>query len=107
MGPHGSQIRRWSDRQCGRVSMPTKSEKIAAGKKRHGFTSVNKPRRGGPKKFEVLAVEGDSVKYITFGDPKMEIRKDNPAARKSFRARHKCDTAKSKLTARYWSCKNW
>ena len=56
----------------------TKSEKIAAGKKRHGFTAVNKPRRGGPKKFEVLAVEGDNVKYITFGDPNMEIRKDNP-----------------------------
>tara|TARA_R110002124_G_scaffold268686_1_gene436432 strand:- start:413 stop:679 length:267 start_codon:yes stop_codon:yes gene_type:complete len=85
----------------------TKSEKIAAGKKRHGFTSVNKPRRGGSKKFEVLAVEGDSVKYIAFGDKDMEIRKDNPAARKSFRARHKCDTANSKLTARYWSCKNW
>jgi hypothetical protein len=85
----------------------TKAEKIAAAKKRHGFTSVNKPRRGGPKKFEVLAVEGDSVKYITFGDPNMEIRKDNPAARKSFRARHKCDTATSKLTARYWSCKKW
>jgi len=85
----------------------TKSEKIASAKKRHGFTSVNKPRRGGAKKFEVIAVEGDSVKYITFGDPQMEIRKDNPAARKSFRARHKCSTAKSKLTARYWSCKNW
>ena len=28
------------------------------------------------------------------------------AARKSFKARHKCNTAKSKLTARYWSCKN-
>tara|TARA_R110000822_G_scaffold55293_1_gene140676 strand:+ start:1115 stop:1381 length:267 start_codon:yes stop_codon:yes gene_type:complete len=85
----------------------TKSEKIAAGKKRHGFSAVNKPRRGGSKKFEVLAVEGDSVKYIAFGDPNMEIRKDNPAARKSFRARHKCDTATSKLTARYWSCKKW
>jgi hypothetical protein len=42
-----------------------------------------------------------------FGDPNMEIRKDNPAARKSFRARHKCDTAKDKTTARYWSCKMW
>ena len=87
----------------------TKSEKIASGKKRHGFTEVNKPRRGGPKKFEVLAVEGDNVKYITFGDPDMKIRKSNAEARKSFRARHKCDTeaAKSKLTARHWSCRNW
>jgi len=42
-----------------------------------------------------------------FGDPNMEIRKDNPEARKSFRARHKCDTAKDKTTARYWSCRMW
>lgn len=87
--------------------MASKAEKIAAGKKRHGFKAVNKPRRGGPKKFEVLAVEGDNVKYVTFGDPNMEIRKDNAAARKSFRARHKCDQKKSKLTAGYWSCRKW
>jgi hypothetical protein len=87
--------------------MASKAEKIAAGKKRHGFKAVNKPRRGGPKKFEVLAVEGDNVKYVTFGDPNMEIRKDNAAARKSFRARHKCDEKKSKLTAGYWSCRKW
>ena len=37
----------------------------------------------------------------------MEIRKDNAAARKSFRARHKCDTASDKTSARYWSCKMW
>jgi len=42
-----------------------------------------------------------------FGDPNMEIRKDNPEARKSFRARHKCDTATDKTTPRYWSCKMW
>ena len=36
----------------------------------------------------------------------MVIKKDNPGARKSFRARHKCSQAKSKLTARYWACKN-
>lgn len=85
----------------------SKSEKIASYKKRHNFKEVNKPRRGGPKKFEVIAVEGDKVQYITFGDPDMKIRKSDPAARKSFRARHKCDTAKSKLTARYWSCREW
>ena len=85
----------------------SKAEKIAAAKKRHGFTAVNKPRRGGPKKFEVLAVEGNVVKKINFGDPNMKIRKSNPKARASFRARHKCATAKDKLTARYWSCKKW
>ena len=42
-----------------------------------------------------------------FGDPNMEIRKDNPEARKSFRARHKCSTPGPKTKARYWSCKKW
>jgi hypothetical protein len=38
----------------------------------------------------------------------MTIKKDQPARRKSFRARHKCDSSPpSKLTARYWSCKKW
>jgi hypothetical protein len=37
----------------------------------------------------------------------MRIRKSEPARRKSFRARHKCDEKKSKLTAGYWSCKKW
>ncbi len=55
--------------------MRTKAEKIAAAKKRHGFTAVNKPRRGGPKKFEVLAVEGNQVKKVNFGDPNMTIKK--------------------------------
>ena len=32
---------------------------------------------------------------------------NQPARKKSFRARHKCDTAKDKFSARYWSCKAW
>ena len=42
-----------------------------------------------------------------FGDPNMPVRKNNPKARASFRARHKCSTAKDKTTARYWACKDW
>ena len=61
----------------------------------------------GRKKFKVYVKSGDKVKKVMFGDPKMAIRKDNAAARKSFRARHKCDTATDKTTARYWSCKAW
>jgi hypothetical protein len=37
----------------------------------------------------------------------MSIKKDQPARRSNFRARHKCDTAKDKFSARYWSCKAW
>jgi hypothetical protein len=78
--------------------------------KRAGVSGYNKPKRtpGASKKFVVVAKEGDKVKTIRFGDPNMKIRKSNPEARKSFRARHKCDTdPPSKLTARYWSCRKW
>jgi len=61
----------------------------------------------GRKKFKVYVKDKDKVKKVMFGDPNMEIRKDNPEARKSFRARHKCDTAKDKTTPRYWSCRMW
>jgi hypothetical protein len=74
------------------------------------FSGYNKPKRtpNASKKFAVLAKEGDTVRLIRFGDPDMTIKKSNPDRRKSFRARHKCDTSPpSKLSARYWSCKKW
>ena len=69
----------------------------------------NKPRRtsGGSKKFVVKACKNGKEKIVRFGDPNMTIKKSNPARRKSFRARHRCSTAKDKFSARYWSCKAW
>ena len=69
----------------------------------------NKPRRQikGGKKFVVKACKGGKEKIIRFGDANMKIKKNIPARRKSFRARHKCSTAKDKFSARYWSCKKW
>ena len=71
--------------------------------------TLNKPRRteGGPKKFEVFVKDGDKVKRVAFGDPNMEIRRDDPKARANFRSRHSCDTKKDKTTAGYWSCRMW
>tara|TARA_R110000782_G_scaffold133538_4_gene225914 strand:- start:100 stop:384 length:285 start_codon:yes stop_codon:yes gene_type:complete len=73
------------------------------------FAGFNKPKRDKTKnkKFAVLAKKGDQIKLVRFGDPNMTIKKDQPKNRKSFRARHKCDTAKDKFSARYWSCKKW
>ena len=73
------------------------------------FSAYNKPKRtpGKYKKFAVLAKKGSKVKLVRFGDPNMRIKKSSPARRKSFRARHRCATAKDKFTARYWSCKQW
>ena len=73
--------------------------------------TLNKPFRtpDGPKKFAVYTKNGSGkVVIVRFGDPNMEIKKDNPKRRKSFRARHKCDTAPGpKWKARYWSCRMW
>lgn len=71
--------------------------------------ACNKPRRDvrGGKKSVVKACEGNQQKIIRFGDANMKIKKNDPERRKSFRARHKCDEKKSKLTAGYWSCKAW
>jgi len=71
---------------------------------------LNKPFRlpkGSSKKFGVYVKKGDKIIKVTFGDPDMEIRRDNEDARNSFRARHKCDTANDKTTPRYWSCRMW
>lgn len=60
---------------------------------------------GGPKKFGVYVKndKGNVIK-VSFGDPNMRVRNNDPAARKSFRARHKCDQKKDKTKAGYWSC---
>ena len=73
------------------------------------FSGYNKPKKDvqGGKSHAVAAKEGDTVRLVRFGDPNMSIKKDNPERRKSFRARHKCDEKKSKLSAGYWSCKAW
>ena len=72
--------------------------------------TLNNPFRtsGGPKKFSVYVKnnKGNVVK-VNFGDPNMEIKRDSPARRKSFRARHNCDQKKDKTTAGYWSCYQW
>ena len=69
--------------------------------------ACNKPRpsdRAGKKKM-VKACSGGKEKLIHFG-AKGYGHNYSAAARKSFRARHKCWLQqKSKLTARYWACK--
>ncbi len=59
------------------------------------------------KKFKVYVKDGDKVKVVRFGDPNMEIKRDDPERIKSFRARHNCDNPGPKTKARYWSCYQW
>jgi hypothetical protein len=85
------------------------SEEAFAEEKNKG-KKLNKPFRtpGGPKKFSVYVKnEKGNVVKVNFGDPNMEIKRDNPARRKSFRARHNCSSPGPKTKAKYWSCKMW
>ena len=80
---------------------------------------LNKPMKGDVAKFKVYVRDPKTgnVKKVNFGhggksakragQKTMRIRKSNPKARKSFRARHRCDNPGSKLKARYWSCRKW
>ena len=61
----------------------------------------------GRKKFKVYVRSGGRGIKVLFGDPNMTIKKNDPERRKSFRARHKCDTANDETTPRYWSCRMW
>jgi len=82
---------------------------IQAAKK--GKAPLNKPFRlpsGSKKKFGVYVKndKGNTV-MVKFGDPNMSIKRDNPARRKAYRARHGCSNPGPKWKANYWSCKMW
>ena len=79
---------------------------------------IGKPMQGDVKKFKVYVKnpKGNVVK-VNFGhggssakksgEKTMSIRKNNPDARKAFRARHNCDSPGPRHKARYWSCRKW
>tara|TARA_A100001391_G_scaffold149318_1_gene106830 strand:+ start:814 stop:2691 length:1878 start_codon:yes stop_codon:yes gene_type:complete len=72
--------------------------------------TLNKPFRtsGASKKFGVYTKnEKGNVVLVRFGDPNMEIKRDDPERRKNFRSRHNCDSPGPKWKARYWSCRQW
>lgn len=72
---------------------------------------LNKPflTPGGPKKRAVYVKhpETGNVVKVSFGDPNLSIKRDDPERRRSFRARHNCENPGPKHKARYWSCKYW
>jgi hypothetical protein len=72
--------------------------------------TLNKPFRtqGGKKKFAVYVQKpGGRVVIVRFGDPNMEIKRDDPKRRRAFRDRHNCAEKKDRTTPGYWSCQQW
>ena len=70
---------------------------------------LNKPKRGGTKKYHVYVKNPKTgkVKKIAFGDVHggLTAKVSDPKARKNFAARHNCDTKNDKTTAGYWACR--
>ncbi len=69
--------------------------------------ALNKPKRGGPKKFYVYVKnpKTGNVKKVNFGDSgNLSVKLNEPGARASFAARHKCAQKKDKTKPGYWSC---
>ena len=83
---------------------PTLQEAEYQGRK----VELGKIMQGDVKKFKVYVNndKGNTVK-VNFGQKGMVIKKDNPAARKSFRARMNCDSPGPRWKANYWSCRKW
>ena len=103
----------------GELGFPEDETELFDAEYRGRKVPLNKPMRGDVKKFKVYVKDPKTgnVKKVNFGhggtsakklgQKTMKIRKSNPAARRSFRARHNCANPGPKTKARYWSCRKW
>lgn len=100
---------------CGEWESEEEDEDIQKAERKGIPDAYNKPRRirqgepgYGKKKFVVNARNAQGkTRVIRFGDAKLEIKRDDPKRRANFRARHNCASAKDRLSAKYWSCRQW
>ena len=84
------------------------AKRKAAMLKKHGLKGVNKPKRTpkhGTKSHVVLAQEGHKIKLIRFGQQGVSGDKGNTARSRSFKARHKKNIKKGKMSAAFWANK--
>ena len=97
------------DIKCEEVIFEHELEGIQEAEYQGKKVKLNDPIRGGSKKFYVYVKnEKGNVIKVSFGDTTgLSIKRDDPARRKSFRARHNCENPGPKWKARYWSCKAW
>ena len=81
----------------------TKSGNLYKGRK----VKLNKPKRGGSKKFYVYVKNPKTgkIKKVEWGAKGMSVGISDPKRRKSFAARHRCHLTKDKTTPRYWACR--
>ena len=97
------------DKICDEVEFEHEKEGISEAMYQGKKVKLNDPIRGGSKKFYVYTKnEKGNIVKVSFGDTTgLSIKRDDPARRRSFRARHNCDNPGPKWKARYWSCYQW
>jgi hypothetical protein len=82
-------------------------DKINEAKHKGQDVQLNKPKRGGPKKFYVYVKDPKTknIKKVNFGDSgNLTVKLNEPGARAAFAARHKCAMKKDRTSPGYWSC---
>lgn len=95
--------KKYSKHSC-RKSKTKKRTKKRSPKRRMNSHSISMHCSPGKNKKFATVVNGKCVRY---GDPNMTIKKNNPARKRSFCARHRCSQKKDKATPGYQSCKKW
>lgn len=104
---------KWAQKEYDHMGVECKIVGINEAEYQGREVKLGKPMRdaSGSKKFKVYVRDPKTgnIKKVMFGDKNMEIKRDDPARRKSFRARHGCGTARAsdRTKAAYWSCRLW
>lgn len=84
-------------------------EEISEAEYKGRDVKLNEPFRvsGGGHKFAVYVRDPGSgrIKKVQFGSPGLKVKLNNPARRKSFAARHRCEQKNDKTTPGYWACR--
>jgi hypothetical protein len=88
------------------LDLPMVDEELDEAEYRGKDVPLNKPKRGGSKKFYVYTKnkKGNVVKVSFGGTTGLNVKIDEPGARASFAARHQCDKKKDKTKPGYWAC---
>lgn len=89
------------------LDLPFVEEQIVEAEYQGKKVELNKPKRGGSKKFYVYVRDPKTknIKKVSFGDKGLSVKSNDPDRVKSFVARHDCKNKTDKTTAGYWSCR--
>jgi hypothetical protein len=86
------------------LDIPMLEESLLEAEKKN--PPLNKPKRGGSKKFYVYVRDKGKIKKVSFGDTSgLSAKINNPQARQAFAARHDCKNKTDRTKASYWSCR--